>query len=94
VEAEKPHKYFHFNQSKYLKHIEENLPVDHIYQWIYEELDKKGELTYENYCYMLSLLDQLSVHYSDNRDRLKFESFYANVPIAVADSILTQEGGI
>lgn len=83
--------YFHFNKNFYMKQLKNNLPIDNIFSWIYEILKEKNELTYQNYCEALSLLDEVNLSYSKDRDKIDFDKFYLNIPIVIAKNIKNME---
>ncbi len=79
--------YFHFNKNYYLNQLENDLPIDNIFSWIYKKLKKNRDLNYQNYCKALSLLDNVNLKYSKNRDKIDFDGFYLSIPIVIAKNI-------
>jgi hypothetical protein len=87
----KSKEYFHFNKTLYLKQLKNDLPIENIFYWIYQRLEKRDELNYQNYCEALSLLDEVRLRYSKNRDRVDFDEFLLDIPIVKAEKIKTTE---
>ena len=83
--------YFHFNKNIYMKRLKDDLPIDNIFYWIYKILDEKDELSYQNYCEALSLLDEVNLRYSKDRGRIDFDEFYLDIPIVIAENIKNME---
>jgi len=79
--------YFHFNKNLYMKQLKSDLPINNIFYWIYEILEEKDELNYQNYCEALSLLDEVQLRYSDERDKIDFNEFFLDIPIVKAEKI-------
>ena len=81
--------YFHLDKTMYLTALEKALPIENIFKWIYDEMAKHNQLSYENYCITLSLLDRIDVSYSkSDRDMLMFETCELSVPIAKSTTII------
>jgi len=83
--------YFHFNKNLYMKQLKNDLPIDNIFYWIYEILEEKNELNYQNYCEALTLLDAVNLKYSRDRSRIDFDEFYLDIPIVIAKNIKNME---
>lgn len=82
--------YYHFDRNKYIKRIESLLPIDNIFKWIYIEMKEHKELSYKNYCVALSLLDELQVTYTKNREVITFDVCDLSIPIANVKNILQE----
>lgn len=80
--------YFHFDKSIYIDKLGKSLPVKNIFHWIHKEMKANDELSYENYCIALSLLDELHITYSKAREILIFDTCKLNIPVAEATNIL------
>jgi len=83
--------YYHFDRNKYMNKIENILPIDNIFKWIYIEMKEYKELSYENYCIALSLLDELEITYTENREIITFDICNLNIPIANVKNILQEK---
>jgi len=83
--------YFHFNKNLYMKRLKKDLPIDNMFYWIYEILEEKNELNYQNYCEALSLLDEVNLKYSTGRSKIDFDEFYLDIPIVIAKNIKNTE---
>ena len=82
--------YFHFDKSVYIDKLESSLPVKNIFHWIHQETKANDELSYENYCTALSLLDELHITYSKSREILIFDTCKLNIPVAEATNIFKE----
>ena len=81
--------YFHLYKPEYTQKLKEHFPVDNIFRWLYDELDQRDSLTYENYCSALSLFDELQIIYSKEREVLNFDTCKLSIPIALAKKFTT-----
>lgn len=86
-QAFKGKSYFLFDKFYFMDIAREALPINNVFKWLYEEMRKKGELNYENYCDALVLLDEMNVKYSYHRDILDFDTFNLSIPIAKVDEL-------
>lgn len=88
LELQNNNDYFHFDRNKYISDIKNDFPIKNIFKWLYKEMKTNNELSYENYCIALSLLDELHIAYTKDREILTFETCKLNIPVAEAMNTL------
>lgn len=81
-----------YDETKYLKKLEEALPVNNFYNWIYTELTQELEIVDSKMFLQLSKLihnRKIEAIYSDNkREKIRLEDKIMNVPIVGIKKVL------
>jgi len=84
LEALRRQSLHHFSATEHLKQLDLAMPVSNIFRWIYVRLERDEMLTFENYFSALSLVNNYTLSFTDQRDRLLFENHTLDVPIVHA----------
>ncbi|WP_415396266.1 hypothetical protein [Sulfurimonas sp. CS5] len=81
-----------YDETKYLKKLEEALPVNNFYNWIYTELTQELEIVDSKMFLQLSKLihnRKIEATYADNeREKIRLEDKIMNVPIVGIKKVL------
>lgn len=81
-----------YDETKYLKKLEEALPVNNFYNWIYTELTQELEIVDSQMFLQLSKLihnRKIEATYADNeREKIRLEDKIMNVPIVGIKKVL------
>jgi hypothetical protein len=84
VQEENKDKYFEFDERDFIERVAQEGRVESFFKWVYEELKREDNLSFQNYCRAISISNSLDIKYKSDRDIVVFDKFDLNIPIAVA----------
>lgn len=70
-----------FNTLIYEQKLTEQLPIENILSWFYQELKKDDKLNRENFISLFGLLTRYRISISNERINLQFKNEYFDVPV-------------